>query len=294
MMPEFDYHRPESVAEAIALKQKLGENAVYWAGGTDLMLQLKNRRRDVRHCIDVSFLGDLSGIIRDGQGLHIGALVTLAELERMGASDPHISTIAKVAGCMCTVQTRTLATIGGNLCNASPSADLFVTLVALGARARIEGPDTSREVPLDAFMTAPGRTVLGETDLLTSVLVPLSANAHASAYHRIARTVVDIALVSASASVLLDETGTCIESARIALGAVAPRVIRAKQAEAMLTGCALSDLTEAAGKEIGAVATRAASPITDLRASAQYRSDMVAVLVARCITSIKSELEACA
>ena len=292
MISDFDYHRPVHVAEAVALRHRLGAGATYWAGGTDLLLQCK-RGRAVTHCIDLTGLAELARVERQAAGIRIGALVPLSGLERFSAIDPYLRTIAETAGRMCTVQTRTLATIGGNLCNASPSADLAVVLTALGAVARVEGPKGRRDIPLDRFATAPGRTVLEPPELLTNVFVPLPDIPRASAYHRVARTVVDIALVGAAASVELEPDGRTIGAVRIALGAVGPRVLRAGRAEEMLRGQGVSSLGDAELlTRIGAAATGAATPISDIRASASYRGAMVPVLVRRCLSAIAMDLEA--
>jgi len=290
MMNAFDYHRPGDITEAISLKRDLGGEAVYWAGGTDLVLQCKGGKRRIGHCIDLTALPDLSFVERGESGYRIGALTPLSVLERIKGDTPHLRTIRDVAALMCTVQTRTIATLGGNLCNASPAADLFVALAAMGATARVAGSGGTREIPLDAFMRAPGRTALASDEMLTEVFVPTGDMPHASAYRRIARTVVDIALVSAAASLTLDRPGGEIRKARITLGAVAPCVIRASEAEDMLIGRPLVALTGTFAKEVGAKAAQSASPITDIRASAGYRKDMVAVLVARCLSSIVEEL----
>jgi len=291
MMNAFDYHRPADIKEAVSLKRELGDEAVYWAGGTDLVLQCKGGKRRIGHCIDLTALPDLSFVEGVDGGLRVGALTPLSILERLEGHTPHLRTIRDVAALMCTVQTRTIATLGGNLCNASPSADLFVALAAMGATARATGSGGTREIPVDAFMRAPGRTALAGDELLAEVFIPAGSLPHASAYRRIARTVVDIALVSAAASLTLDRSGGQIREARITLGAVAPRVVRATEAEDMLTGRPVSDLTGTFLKAVGAKAAQSASPITDIRASAGYRKDMVAVLVARCLASIKTELE---
>jgi carbon-monoxide dehydrogenase medium subunit len=292
MMGAFDYHRPADIAEAISLKRDLGDKAVYWAGGTDLVLQCNSGKAHVGHCIDLTALQGLSFVESVEGGLCIGALTPLSELERLQGDEPHLRTIREVASLMCTVQTRTIATLGGNLCNASPSADLFVTLAAMGATARVAGSGGTRDIPLDAFMLAPGTTSLAGDEMLTEVFVPTDSMPHASAYRRIARTVVDIALVSAAASLTLDRSDGTIRNARVTLGAVAPRIIRATEAEDMLNGRALADLTGAFAKAVGTKAAQSASPITDIRASAGYRKDMVAILVARCLSAIAAELGA--
>ena len=289
MRSHFDYHRPDSVADAVRMKHELGIDACFWAGGTDLVLQWKQEKIKPLHCIDLTAIDDLAYIKSEKGMLRIGGLTTLAEIERAGRQDPYLRTLADVARLMATQQTRTLATIAGNLCNASPAADLIPTLIAMGAYLSVAGEQGGRELPLEQLMRGPGRTSLQHSEILTEICIPLPSQARASSYRRIDRTVVDIALVSAAGAITLDSNGV-VDSVKIALGAVAPTVIRSARAEALLSGVLLSSLSHEDLQRIGDAAAEDATPINDIRASAVYRTAMIRVLVRRVLEDISCSL----
>jgi len=289
MRSDFDYHRPDSVADAVRMKCELGSESCFWAGGTDLVLQWKSEKIKPLHCIDVTAIDGLGYINSENNMLRIGGLTSLAELERAERRDPYLKTLAGVARLMCTVQTRTIATIGGNLCNASPAGDLIPTLIAMGAYLKVVGETGSRELPLEQLMLNPGKTSLQHSELVTEVCIPLPAQARASSYRRIDRTVVDIALVSAAGAITLDSNDE-VDDVTIAMGAVAPTVIRSARAEAMVKGVALAAIDDDFMQRVGDAAAKDATPITDVRASADYRSAMIKVLVRRVLEDISRSL----
>ncbi|RLA15826.1 MAG: hypothetical protein DRQ59_00440 [Gammaproteobacteria bacterium] len=289
MRSDFDYHRPDSVESAVRMKCELGSESRFWAGGTDLVLQWKSQKIKPLHCIDVTAIAGLGYIENDGSLLRIGGLTSLSELERADRQDPYLKTLAEVACLMCTVQTRTIATIAGNLCNASPAGDLFPTLIAMDAYLKVVGEAGGRELPVEVLMISPGKTSLHHSELVTEICIPTPSQARASSYRRIDRTVVDIALVSAAGAIRLDSNNV-VESAIIAMGAVAPTVIRSARAEALLTGTALSALNGEFLQRVGDAAATDATPITDVRASAEYRSAMIKVLVRRVLEDISDSL----
>jgi len=289
MRSAFDYHRPESVADAVRMKCELGDDSCYWAGGTDLVLQWKSEKIKPLHCIDVTAIDGLGYINSENNMLRIGGLTSLAELERADSPDPYLKTLADVARLMCTVQTRTIATIGGNLCNASPAGDLIPTLIAMGAYLNVVGETGGRELPLEQLMLSPGKTSLHRSELVTEICIPLPAQARAGSYRRIDRTVVDIALVSAAGAITLDSNDR-VDDVIIAMGAVAPTVIRSARAEAMVKGVALTAIDDDFMQRVGDIAAKDATPITDVRASADYRSAMIKVLVRRVLDDISRAL----
>jgi len=290
MRSAFDYHRPDSVTDAVRMKCELGDDSCFWAGGTDLVLQWKGELIKPLHCIDVTALNDLGSVDQDDENLvRIGSLCTLSAIERLDSRDPYLKTLADVARLMCTVQTRTIATIGGNLCNASPAGDLIPTLIAMGAYLNVVGEAGSRELPVEQLMCSPGKTSLQHSELVTEICIPISSQARACSYRRIDRTVVDIALVSAAGAITLD-SNDMVDDVIIAMGAVAPTVIRSAWAEAMLKGVALSAIDDDFMRRVGDAAAEDATPITDVRASADYRSAMVKVLVRRVLEDISRSL----
>lgn len=289
MRSEFEYLRPTDIDEAIRMQQAHGDGAVFWAGGTDLVLQWKSGKTRPTHCVDLTWLDGLSDVSKRDGSFDIGALVTLSDLTEIADQEPWLRCLANTAQLMCTVQTRTIATIGGNLCNASPAADLAAPLAAMHATARVQGPDGERVLPIDDLAAGPGKTSLGPSEILLGVTLPIPDTPHAASYRRIDRTVVDIALVSASSAITLDGGGK-VSAARIALGAVAPTVIVAPDASDMLMGLTLGQLDSDIFDKVGEAAAELATPISDVRASAEYRSAMVRVLVARTLEDIRRSL----
>jgi len=289
MRSQFDYHRPDSVADAVRMKHELGTDALFWAGGTDLVLQWKAEKIKPLHCIDLTAIDGLAYIKSEDSILRIGGLTSLSEIERADRQDPYLRTLADVARLMATQQTRTIATIAGNLCNASPAADLIPPLIAMGAYLRVTGEEGSRELPVEQLMLGPGRTCLHDSEMVTEIYIPRPTQARASSYRRIDRTVVDIALVSAAGAITLDDDGV-VGSVVIALGAVAPTVIRSARAEAMLRGAVLSSMSYADLQQVGEAAADDATPINDVRATAGYRTAMVKVLVRRVLEDISRSL----
>jgi carbon-monoxide dehydrogenase medium subunit len=289
MRSNFDYHCPDCVEDAVRMKCDLGSESCFWAGGTDLILQWKSEKIKPLHCIDLTAIAGLAYINSDESVLRIGGLTRLTEIERVDRQDPYLRTLADVARLMATPQTRTLATIAGNLCNASPAGDLIPTLIAMGAYLKVVGEEGSRELTVEALMTSPGNTSLHHSELVTEICIPTPSQARASSYRRIDRTVVDIALVSAAGAIRLDSNNV-VESATLAMGAVAPTVIRSARAEAMLMGTALSTMNDEFIQRVGDAAAEDTTPISDVRASAEYRRAMIKVLVRRVLEDISRTL----
>ncbi len=285
---QFDYLRPDSTDAAIAMKARHGERARYWAGGTDLMLQWRRGEVMIDHCIDLTHLTGLDGIEALPGEIRIGAMATLDDLDQASSMHPVMQALGDTARLMCTKQTRTLATVGGNMCNASPGADLSPLFVALDARCLIQGPNGRREVSMEDFLTGVNRTDLGAEELLCAIVVPVPQTKREASYRRVARTVVDIALVSAAVSLTTD--GSTITDARIALGSVAPVPVRVTEGEKVLAGRPLDDIDAAHLEEAAGHAATVARPISDVRAGAGYRARMCPVLVRRALTDALGRL----
>lgn len=278
----FDVVRPRSGAEAVRLKEAHGSGAWFWAGGTDLTLMWQRRQVSPITCIDLSALSEFRDLKVDRHAIRIGALVTLADLERSAGKHGLLAVLSDVAKLMCTPQTRSIATVGGNLCNASPAADLSPCLVALDSEVRLLGPSGTRSLLLESFFAGVKRTTIGTAEMMTEVHISLPGPHLAVSYRRVARTVVDIALVNASSSLLLDDKKR-VSRARVALGAVAPVIIRSAEAESMLLGRPLGKIDDGLLEAVGQRASEDANPISDVRAGADYRRKMVKVLVKRSI-----------
>jgi len=275
---EFAYVRPRSVAEAITLLEQ--EEACVLSGGTDLLVQLREGRRRARVVVDIKFVPEVSTLRFDPErGLEIGAATPCWRI----AGDPVVSRIypglVDAVGLVGGVQIQGRATVGGNLCNASPAGDTIPALIVHEAACVIAGPNGWRELPVEQFCTGPGRNALERGELLVSLRLPSPPAGFGAGYLRfIPRNEMDIAVVGAGAAVVLDESREHIERARVALGAVAPTPIAVAEAAAFLAGRAptAENLSEAAS-----IASRAARPISDMRGTAAQRTHLAGVLTRR-------------
>ena len=279
MTKPFEYLRPSTSEEAIALKAKYKDRARYWAGGTDLMLQWRAGEVDIDYCIDLTFVPTLNYIENERDGVRIGAMTSLDTLDNAASLNQLMEVIGYTARLMCTKQTRTISTVGGNMCNASPGADLSPLFVALDSEATIMGSDGSRTVLMENFFQCVNETILKDEELLVEIRVPVPDHPREACYKRVARTFVDIALISSAVSISSDNG--VVTDARISLGSVAPVPIRSRAAEQKLIGSILSEIDDDILEEIGQLAATDASPISDIRAGKEYRLDMCTVLTRR-------------
>lgn len=249
------------------------------AGGTDLLIHTQAGLKSPKHLVDLSGLG-LSYVRKEHGMIAIGAMATFAEILESKVTrelDCLVQSAAEI-GC---VQTRNVATIGGNICSAVPSADSAPPLLALDARVKIAGRNNKRIVPLNEFFTGPKKNALKPTEIMMEIEVATLPPRTGTSFMKIGRRqAMTLAVVSAAALISLDKTGRMIENVRIALGAVAPIPLRAVKAESMLKGCEASeDLIERAA----ATAAEEAAPISDLRATQAYRRQVSRVLVQRAL-----------
>jgi carbon-monoxide dehydrogenase medium subunit len=280
----FEYAAPESVAEAIGQLAEGGDGARVMAGGTDLLVKIRHGAMAPRLLVGLKKIEGLDRIAFDeNRGLDIGATALLADV----AAHPEINSrypgVAFAARHTANVQVRNMGTVVGNLCNASPSADNAPTLLALGALLIIEGPQGARELPLDQFFKGPGLTALTPAEIVTGLRVPPPRPGSGAAYQFIsARGKLDCSAVGAGAMVVL-ENEVCTE-ARIFVGACGPTPMRAVGAEKLLAG---QKLTDAAIEAAGLRASGDTLPISDVRASEQYRLKMVAVITMRALFEAK-------
>jgi CO/xanthine dehydrogenase FAD-binding subunit len=277
----FEYHAPVSLDEALSLLQQHGESARPLAGGTDLVVQMKDGATKFpmpSHVVNLLGVSELRGIeFNESESLRIGAGATMAEVAESPVIRERYTAITEGAALVGSVQTMNMATVGGNLCNAAPSADIAPPLLAFNAEAIIVGPSGRRSVALDEFFLGPGKTALAHDELLAEVRVPVPPAGTGSAYDRhTPRKQMDIAVVGVAAALTL--TGARIERARVALGAVAPTPVRARQAEAALEGQTALDEVFTRAAEAAAAES---SPISDVRGSAEFRRHIVRVMTER-------------
>ncbi len=281
-MRDFSYIAATTIPEAVALLDEKGESARILAGGTDLIVQVREARRDVDWIIDIKSIPEVNALDYTADtGLVLGAAV---ECYKIYADDaicnayPGLIDATKIIGGTA-IQGR--AAVGGNLCNASPAADGIPPLIVLNATCVIAGPNGERELPVEEFCTAPGQTVLEKGEMLVSIKVPAPESNSSSYYLRfIPRNEMDIAVVGAGASVVLDDTKQRIISARVGLAAVAPTPLFAEEASALLAGREVSD---AAIDEAAEAAQAIARPISDMRGTAEQRTHLVGVLTRRAL-----------
>ena len=279
-LSKFEYFAPLSVEEVLELLEMKGENARVMAGGTDLLLKISKGELKPGAVIGLKKIKDLDNIsFNKREGLMIGATALLSDV----ASHPDMlreyPSIAYAASVTANVQIRNMGTVAGNICNAAPSADNAPSLMAMGAEVILRSTKRERKLSLDQFFKGPGLTAIEHGELLTGILIPPPLPHQVVSYQHIsARSRVDIAGVCVSAMVRLNEE-RC-EEVRVVLGAVAPTPMRARKTEELLKRKRLSDeLIEKAG----ILASEESKPISDMRASAEYRKKMVAVLTTRAL-----------
>jgi carbon-monoxide dehydrogenase medium subunit len=276
-MQTFDYDKVYSPQEAFDAASSR-EAPAFLAGGTDLLVQIKQGKRLPRHVIDVKDIREMGGLVVSGNACSIGALTTVRTVETAASLAEKLPLLAQAAATLGSVQVRYRATVGGNICNASPSADMAPALLALDAQVVIFGTKGQRNVKLADFFLRPGESVLNEAELLMRLEIPLTSRQCGSVYYKLStRNAMDLAFVGVAVLLEIDESNKIVK-ARIALGAVAPTPIRVAQAEKRLEGAPLN--LEAA-REAAELAARSCDPISDVRASAEYRREMVRALCER-------------
>jgi len=278
-MPDLAYHAPDTIKQATdLLAANKGSRPL--AGGTDLIVQMQSGRVAPVAIVDLKRIASLKEIREEAGYFAIGAAVPCTSLKNNKALVAEWPGVVEAANLIGSVQVRNRATMSGNLCNASPAADSVPALVAAGATAIVTGASGEREVPVEQIPTAPGKTSLADGEFVSEIRIPRQQKGGSDAYLRsIPRTEMDIAVVGAGASIVLDVSGTCT-SARIAVGAVAPTVLLVEDASKALVGSKLDDA--AVAKAMAAVSA-ACNPIDDKRGTVAYRKAMAGVLAKRVI-----------
>lgn len=278
-MRRFSYAKPQTIEDAIQLKKEK-KNSVYIAGGTDVMVQIKNREIQPSILISLRNIPDLARIKVNG-GARIGALATIAGIIQHPTLGQAFPVLVEAAQRIGSVQIRNVATIGGNLCNCSPCADMALPLLILEAKARLQSSETTRDVPIEDFFLGPGESCLERDEIMTDILLdPLPFNA-ISIFKKKGRVKMDLAV--ASVAVLLEMDGDFCQKARIAAGSAAPTPIRLKRVEDLLEG---SNLDEKTVQEAQKIAEASVAPITDIRSTEEYRREIVGVYVRRCLERV--------
>lgn len=279
VLPKFEYFHCQSLEEACGLLSKYKGEAKIFSGGTDLIVMMKHKAVTPGYLINIKRIEGLS-YIREEQdgGVAIGALTTVQAVKNSPLIKKRFSVFYDAASVLGTRQVRNLATIGGNLCNASPAAECAPALLALNAKVHVLGEKGGRWIDLKGFFTGPGKTSMGQDEILTEIKVPKPPAHGGGVYLKHSTRRIDVAMVGVAAVVGMDKNR--FEDIRIALGAVGPKPFRAFKAEEILKG-------EETGKEIllkvAQVASDESFPIDDIRGYKDYRKEMVKTLVQQAV-----------
>ncbi len=279
-LPKFEYFAPGSLSNIVALLQEYGEEAALLAGGTDLLSNIKRLSRSPNVIVDLNRVSALSFIeIKEGS-LYIGAATVLNEIKKSPVVQERAPVLAEAIGVLASNPIRNRATIGGNLCNASPAADTAPPLLALDASLTLQGPDSERSVAVSEFFVGPGQTVKRPDEVVKDVIIPLKKGR--SAFLKLGRRkgfTLSIASVAAFGVI----TDGKFDDLRVALGAVAPTPIRSLKVEEALVGM---EVSEERIEKAARLVKEEVNPITDVRASAAYRKEMSYVLTKRVLKKI--------
>ena len=272
------YESPQTVDQAISLLAGAGGDPRVLAGGTDLLVQLRAGVIDPELIVDIKQIDEAMAISTEAGGFRVGAAVSgarLKEHDTLSASWPGVVEAADLIG---STQIQGRASMGGNLCNASPAADTVPALIAAGATCALAGPGGRREVPVEEICTGPGQTILTDGEFVVSILLPARGSRSGDAYLRfIPRTEMDIAVVGVGVSLSLDRDGQC-SAARVAVGAVAPTALLVPAAAEALVGGTIDD---AAFDAMAAAVRAVCRPIDDKRGTVAYRIEVAGVLAER-------------
>ena len=278
-MNKFDYLTPTSISEAISLHESYGDQAQYIAGGTDVMVKIKEGKISPQYVISLRHIQDLDHIVYEKGQLTIGALVTHRMLELSPTIRKEFPILIDAVENIGSVQIRNVATIGGNIVNAVPSADGAIPLVTLGAEVRVIGPKGKRAMALEDFFIGPGKTLLKSGEILVEFVIPkLPPHTGAAYWKHTRRAAMELPILGVAVLISLDDDMQTCTEAKIGMGVVAPTPMRAKNAEAILKG---KKVDEEILKKAGKAAAEECKARDSIRGKAWYRRDMVELFVQR-------------
>jgi carbon-monoxide dehydrogenase medium subunit len=280
LLPKFEFYEPTSIQEAIEIKKKHREKAKLMAGGTDLLVHLKKKLITADHIISLAKIDALRQIKEEGSALKIGACVTMSQLSKSTIIQKKFSAIKAAGDNLGTHLIRNRATLGGNVCNASPAGEALPSLIVYQAQVLLEGPEGKREMAIESFFKGPGKTDIKEGEILVGFQLPLPKKNSGAHYLQLGkRKSSEINVVNVASFVEINPADQTIKNARIALGSVAATPIRSFHAEDALKDKAAG---EAAFYEAGEAARQKdCKPIDDFRGTAAYRRAMIGVLTKR-------------
>jgi carbon-monoxide dehydrogenase medium subunit len=284
VLPSFKLFTPTTIEEAVSIIQEYQGVSKILAGGTDILVIMKKRLINPNYLINISKIPNLSFIKYDRKkGLSIGPMTTIREIEKSRVIKKEYRLISEAASTFATIQIQNMATIGGNLCNASPAADLAPPLLVVDAEVDLIGIEGEKNVKLEDFFIGPGKSVIKPDEILTEIRAGALPKDAGSCFIKVGRTAEDLSKVNIAT--ILSIRNNKFSDVKVSLGAVAPIPIRAKKLESFLIGKNVSDKTI---DEAAVIASEEVKPITDIRSTAEYRRKVVKVLVKR---SIKTALD---
>lgn len=279
-LPAFDYVRAGSLKEASELASEKGSKAILMAGGTDVILLMKAKAVPADTVIDIKEISGLDSIVfTEGEGMRIGALAKLFDIQTSDIVREKMPALADAAHYVASAQIRRKGTMAGNICNASPSADTASILLAMDAKVKVYNNENEKEISIGDFFKGVKKTCLEKGDIVTEIFVPELKKGEGSAYFKHSvRKAMDLAIVGVAAWIKMD--GGRVADCRIAMGGVGTTPLRAYSAEKILKG---SELTDDLLEKAAVAASEECSPISDVRASAEYRKDMIRVYTKRAV-----------
>ncbi|MCD6472645.1 xanthine dehydrogenase family protein subunit M [Candidatus Aerophobetes bacterium] len=276
---EFEYLTPNTLNEALDMLDRYQDkNAKILAGGTDLLVKMKTINLKPDYIINIKNIQEINFITYNDDGLKIGAVTSLSQVEKSKEVKAKYSALYEAIKSMAAIAVRNMGTIAGNLCNASPAADTAPPLIAYGAEVKLANKRGERAVPVEEFLTGPGKTVISSNELLTQLNIPVLDENTGSSFLKIGRVKADIAKINIA--VYLERKNNVCKSCKIVFGSVAKTPIRVKGAEDILRGQQLTSdvLTKVAEK-----ASEEIKPITDIRSTAEYRHEIAKVMVEKAV-----------
>jgi CO/xanthine dehydrogenase FAD-binding subunit len=279
-MKKFDFFEPTSLKEATELLTRWGEKSKILAGGTDLLVEMKEGEVAPEALIALRMIPGLSYIRREDDSVKVGAFTSHRALEKSSEVRSLFPALADAVDTLGSIQVRNIATVGGNICNGAPSADTVPPLLVHDARLTVYGPKGERVLPLNGFFEGPWKTKLGTTEILKEIIVPLPTAITSSVYIKLTRrSCMELPLIGVASRVTFDPEGKVLEG-RIALACAGPMCFRATAAEALFPG---RKIEERFLKDLGEAVLGESRPRDSFRCSAQYRREMIPVLVARSV-----------
>jgi CO/xanthine dehydrogenase FAD-binding subunit len=275
----FELLQPRSLQEALEMKKNYGERAKVLAGGTDLLVLLKDGKLKAETVMSLSGVSELNFIRSEDGGVTLGALASHRDVALSPLMQQRYPDLVEACSQVGAIQIQNLGTVGGNICNASPAADAAPPLLSMDAVLTLASTRGERRVPINQFFLGPRETVLEPDEILKDMFLPHGAGRRGATYLKLGRReAMEIAIVGIGVAVHLNGSDHLISECRIAMGSVAPTPVRARPAEELMNN---KEITSELIDEVAAVAAEAARPISDVRASAEYRLDMIRVLCRR-------------